>query len=1106
MKQFLKFLLAIQLFAFGVGLSYSNDLQQIIRFPLQDSTRTNYCQSQPLVINEEIYLFYSANNSPQDTIFLTKSSDSGQNWSTPIYVSELSREENEMLFISSTISNTGRMFVIFSMGESLTNNKTKIVHSDDSGLIWSLPANIIGIVFIPYPKIINTPDHRLWIVGRNNNFFFSVDDGNTWAAKNVGFSTSYSTSFDLIAIDSTNYLIAYDKFDSFTNSYKLYSRKSTDAGNSWLAESMITQSNRSERRPCLSKASDSTLWLISESFDSTSFSATYDIYQQNICYKKSSNNGDSWSTTSNFTSYLGFDGNPNISNYNDKPLITFLSDRVYGQNQIWMGQIEVTQDDMEQPVLYKSENTILNVDVPISIKSFVGSNTGIQKVDLFYEMNKTLYGPIQMFDDGNHNDGLIGDNIFGTSIGPFTYYNEVKTKFTITDNSSNIATYIGMTLKFPQPPIRNLWMSAGQLHNWYSSLGCEIEEGFVANQQYGMEWPAQYRNQDMQASRGWWIGCKDFTDEKGDFYPYKVVAVGPRNPAFFAAYPIKTEMVGKFQPTIVKVDGIASQDKVISIDQFDDTMPWDRMIINKVATQLGVTMERKMFQFSQQYNDSYIVYDYTFTNTGNTDGDTTTIELPNNTIHDLYTFWTYRNAVNASVRYVIGNQTGWGINTMNDARGDGVKVDPVGEQFRCQFSWHGYTTDKDVSYDNIGGPIWTLTSTALSWNVKSDTVGRLGGSQFLGVVTLHADKSTTDRSDDINQPSTTSYLDSDGSFYYAGADAYNLNDMTNKYQAMISGHKSPRHADAVEPSGDFAKQTTNPNLGNSGGFSFNNGFGPYTLGPGESVHIVMAEVAASMSREDQIKYGKQFKAGILSAYDKNTYVINEGRDSLFHTFQNAMENYNSGWSIPLPPRPPVTFDINSGDDGILLNWTTDPADSNSQKGFRIYRATNFYDADYTLIAELIPNIHSYKDTNTFADIDYFYYLTIIGPEQAGGPGTPSGRLESSRFYTQTYSPVHSSITSVLDKNFTVLDYKLLQNYPNPFNPSSKISYSIAESGRVLLQVYDVLGREIANLVNEEKPAGKYEVIFNVNDLASGIYFYRLQSGKFVETKKMILLK
>lgn len=87
------------------------------------------------------------------------------------------------------------------------------------------------------------------------------------------------------------------------------------------------------------------------------------------------------------------------------------------------------------------------------------------------------------------------------------------------------------------------------------------------------------------------------------------------------------EIISKFEPTFVTVDGIPSYSKDVTIDEIDETMKWDRMIVNTVNTQLGITMERKIFQFSQQYNDNYIVYDYTFTNTGNTDADDE-IELP----------------------------------------------------------------------------------------------------------------------------------------------------------------------------------------------------------------------------------------------------------------------------------------------------------------------------------------------------------------------------------------------------------------------------------------------------------------------------------------------
>ena len=85
-------------------------------------------------------------------------------------------------------------------------------------------------------------------------------------------------------------------------------------------------------------------------------------------------------------------------------------------------------------------------------------------------------------------------------------------------------------------------------------------------------------------------------------------------------------------------------------------------------------------------------------------------------------------------------------------------------------------------------------------------------------------------------------------------------------------------------------------------------------------------------------------------------------------------------------------------------------------------------------------------------------------------------------------------------------YEMSQNYPNPFNPSTTIKYSIMADGLVTLKVYDVLGSEVTTLINENKQAGFYEAVFNASSLANGVYFYRLQSGDFVATKKMVLLK
>ena len=86
------------------------------------------------------------------------------------------------------------------------------------------------------------------------------------------------------------------------------------------------------------------------------------------------------------------------------------------------------------------------------------------------------------------------------------------------------------------------------------------------------------------------------------------------------------------------------------------------------------------------------------------------------------------------------------------------------------------------------------------------------------------------------------------------------------------------------------------------------------------------------------------------------------------------------------------------------------------------------------------------------------------------------------------------------------NFRLQQNYPNPFNPTTTLNYSVPKTGLVTLKVCDILGREVAALVNEQKTSGKYEVQFNASNLTSGVYFYRLQAGIFVDTKKMILLK
>ena len=86
------------------------------------------------------------------------------------------------------------------------------------------------------------------------------------------------------------------------------------------------------------------------------------------------------------------------------------------------------------------------------------------------------------------------------------------------------------------------------------------------------------------------------------------------------------------------------------------------------------------------------------------------------------------------------------------------------------------------------------------------------------------------------------------------------------------------------------------------------------------------------------------------------------------------------------------------------------------------------------------------------------------------------------------------------------DFALEQNYPNPFNPSTQINFNVANRSNVKLTVFDILGREVATLVDKEMMPGKYNVVFDAGDLPAGIYFYKIQAGKYSQTNKMILLK
>jgi uncharacterized delta-60 repeat protein len=216
----------------------------------------------------------------------------------------------------------------------------------------------------------------------------------------------------------------------------------------------------------------------------------------------------------------------------------------------------------------------------------------------------------------------------------------------------------------------------------------------------------------------------------------------------------------------------------------------------------------------------------------------------------------------------------------------------------------------------------------------------------------------------------------------------------------------------------------------------------------------------------------------------------------------------------------ATIKYNSNGDTVWVRKYNGPAnDQDYGRAIAIDNSGNVYvtgesydsnsDDDYATIKYSTSGVQEWvmRYNGPANDKDNSVSLAVDAMGNVFVTGTSLGVGTDNDYATIKYSSTTGVETL---SNDLPTNYSLSQNYPNPFNPSTNIKFTISDFGFVSLKVYDVLGNEIANLVNEEKLAGEYEVEFNTSSIkhlpSSGVYFYQLKAGDFIRTKKMILLK
>jgi hypothetical protein len=184
-----------------------------------------------------------------------------------------------------------------------------------------------------------------------------------------------------------------------------------------------------------------------------------------------------------------------------------------------------------------------------------------------------------------------------------------------------------------------------------------------------------------------------------------------------------------------------------------------------------------------------------------------------------------------------------------------------------------------------------------------------------------------------------------------------------------------------------------------------------------------------------------------------------------------------------------SFTAQTVDNGVVLNWSTATETNNS--GFEVERKSG--NSEFSKIGFVsgngtTTNVSSYTFNDNNVDASTYTY-----------------RLKQIDF-DGSYTYYNEIVVNTDDANLTPTEFSLAQNYPNPFNPSTKIEFSVPFQTQVTLKIYDIHGSEVRTLVNEVKSAGNHQIQFNASDLASGIYFYKMNAGGFVSSKKLILIK
>jgi len=551
---------------------------------------------------------------------------------------------------------------------------------------------------------------------------------------------------------------------------------------------------------------------------------------------------------------------------------------------------------------------------------------------------------------------------------------------------------------------------------------------------------------------GWHLGALNWKDENGNTITHKISGAGHGSAdESINTMPIPDEdgitirLYRREAPPTITVDGERIDDP-FPLTAADEVNPeyiaqWggtaDIMVESTINTSMGVTINQRCFAWSQANHDDYIIYDWTFTNTGNIDLDDE-IELDGQTLEDVY-FWRANN-------FVTGASRNWN-SEYGAVPGDSVRV---------VYAYPERSEGAEV--DDVGDPR------------PEDPEGiRQGGflrrPYCIGEAMLHVDTSPDDPTDDPTQPRMTHVETAERLWAKLHAENNSEADHATLYNAMQFGFGEPLQT-GVYPGtyhGVPLDQRGYLNAEEAPWWAWRacsyTSSGPFQFGFGQSIRIVWATVTGSISRELGYDIAKAWYDGTAAEtwtgpyklpppYDdhpelaptdndmaKDSWVFS-GIDSLITNAYNATWNAQHDYQVPVPP-PAPNIVITSLPDKITISWGTE-SEVGDFAGYRVYRALGApNDENFSLVWQCGPGTDNPQVVNSWDDEapqrgeEYYYYVTAFddGSENVPGVNGVVESLESGSYLNRT------SLPGILTRE-AKSDLSSVRVVPNPYNLSA----------------------------------------------------------------------